>query len=161
MANNWEGLDELNANLIPRLREAMEIVASNGEYWVKQGHQEWNNDTRSLIASVTGYEATIGDPFKNFNNVEWLFAQQFGSLKYNNLPEHYDPVEGEELEVDPDTPTAIVTVWTKYPNTFGGGGSANIILGEEVDATLMGALDQMASEVEGQVGNLFGASRPK
>lgn len=147
MANDWSGLDYLNQNnnLIFWLREGMEKLAREGE-GAAMMNQRWNNDTFSLEASITGYEAGIGDPKANFRDPRWVQAQWTGSKKYGTPGEHYEPFAGETVDLgERRDPVAVVSVWTQYPDE---GRLKDIELWTQVEDTLLAAMNEMGQRAE-------------
>lgn len=154
MANDWSGLDYLNQNnnLIFWLRTGMDELALEGE-GAAMMNQRWNNDTFSLEASITGYEAGIGDPKANFRDPRWVRAQWEGNAAYQgkrsgwrNPPEHYEPFAGETVDLgERRDPVAVVSVWTQYPDE---GKLKDIELWSQVEDTLLAAMNEMGQRAE-------------
>lgn len=120
--------DTFDDQFIDELREAMDKLAFMGEQYIKGkhgsrssdyggSHAAWNNDTSSLLASVTGYEAKIGNYQENFDDARWQHARAVGSDQYPyNRPEHYQPhVESRDLG-ESENPVAVLTYFTQYPD---------------------------------------------
>src|SRR5690242_361717 len=106
--SEWGGLEYLDKEFIYWMREGMQELAVQGEQAAVMS-ESWTQDTGSLSASVTGFEAVIGDPLINQRDPRWMKARSVGSEKYHNPPEHYDPVQGESIDLgERDDPVGIV-----------------------------------------------------
>lgn len=96
--------------------KGMNDLAKLGEESIREDHM-WEDDTESLLTSITGYAPEVGDPYKHFGDPVWTFAQkhgnEFGRRRLrDNPPENYYP-HTEELDTG-DNPTAIVTAFVGY-----------------------------------------------
>lgn len=153
--NDWSGLNALESGLSDIFVEVAVKLANIGEAYIKGGqyganlnyggeHKNWQNDTASLLASVTGYESTTGDYRANFGEDAWRRAQIEGSKKYpENTPEHYLPSEPEEIDTSDADATAILSTWTQYPDM---GKDEDGVLATQVIETLQESADFMVQQ---------------
>lgn len=171
MANDWSGLDQLEANLEDFLKEFMDSMGALGELYIKGEHggisipkkygeftvggehKGWNNDTGSLLTSITGYEADIGNHMANFETDPWYTAQQEGSDKYKqNVPGHYRPADEAEVDTGDAIATAVISAWTRYPDDMGANDGWLL---ETVTETINEAADFVLESIPGALESAF------
>lgn len=145
MPSNTAGLDALISGLDDLLREAMDILAEEGESYAKHVYT-WQDDTGSLAASITGYEALTGDPYKNYGDATWVGAQT-GAIRsrYGTPPANYIPHPSNVNLGEADHPVAVVSTMVDY----GLGVSFSLVndIRDDVIATLEDALNMMTQGV--------------
>ena len=118
MPSNFTNLDRFLSDFEDDARQGMQELAELTEDYIKD-NQNWEDDTGSLRASITGHEIKIGDPQKNFGDQDWKDAQagrrrsRYLNAYPQNTPDHYQPYT-EPATVSDDNPVAIVSAFVKY-----------------------------------------------
>ena len=116
MPSNLSGLDAFAQEFDQACRKAMQKAAEDAEEFMKQAHPQYQDDSGSLTASITGFEAKIGDPLKNQHDAAWTAARVTGyvSPRHKNTWDNFTLITDDKEFGQDDHPVAIVTAYTHY-----------------------------------------------